>query len=127
MTLHFDCVFYYVSDLERAVAFYENVLGLNLKSKDLVARFDVDGVLLELVSTKDAGRYSGRGNARLCLRVDNMNAGRNDLMRLGVMTSEPVDEGSGLLSSFHDLDGNEICLWEEKKTGPQPRASLWAD
>ena len=43
------------------------------------------------------------------------------------MSSEPVDEGPGLLSSIHDLDGNEICLWEEKKTGPQPAASLWAD
>jgi catechol 2,3-dioxygenase-like lactoylglutathione lyase family enzyme len=127
MTLHFDCVFYYVSNLERAAAFYENTLGLKLKSKDLVARFEVDGVLLELVPTKDAERYRGTGNARLCLSVDNMNAGRNDLMRLGVMTSEPVDEGPGLLSSFHDLDGNEICLWEAKKTGPQPRASLWAD
>ena len=29
---------------------------------------------------KDTG---GTGNARLCLRVDNMNAERNDLMTLG--------------------------------------------
>jgi predicted enzyme related to lactoylglutathione lyase len=127
MTLHFDCVFYYVSDLERAVVFYENTLGLKLESKDLVARFDVDGVCLELVPTKHAERYRGTGNARLCLRIDNMNAERNDLMRLGVMSSEPVNEGAGLLSSIQDLDGNEICLWEEKKTGPQPSASLWAD
>jgi catechol 2,3-dioxygenase-like lactoylglutathione lyase family enzyme len=127
MTLNFDCVFYYVSDLERAVAFYENVLGLKLQSKDAVARFDVDGVLLELVPTKHAERYGGKGNARLCLRVDNMQAARNDLLKLGVMSSEALDEGPGLLSSIHDLDGNEICLWEEKKTGSQPPASLWAD
>ena len=127
MTLQFDCVFYYVSDLERAVGFYENTLGLKLKSKDLVARFDVDGLLLELIPTRPAERFTGDGNARLCLRVDNMNAARHDLMLLGVMTSEPVDEGPGFLSSIHDLDGNEICLWEEKKTGPQPSASLWAD
>ena len=127
MTLKFDCVFYYVSDLDRAVGFYENILGLKLTSKDLVARFDVDGVLLELVPTKLAERYGGTGNARLCLHVDNMNAERNDLIRFGVTSSEPVDEGAGLLSSIHDLDGNEICLWEEKKTGSQPPASLWAD
>ncbi len=127
MTLQFDSVFYYVSELERAVAFYENVLGLKLQSKDVVARFDVDGVLLELVPTKHAERCGGTGNARLCLHVDNMNAARHDLMLLGVMSSEPVDEGPGLLSYVHDLDGNEICLWEEKKTGPQQSASLWAD
>jgi catechol 2,3-dioxygenase-like lactoylglutathione lyase family enzyme len=118
MTLKFDCVFYYVSDLERAVVFYQNVLGLKLQSKDVVARFDVDGVLLELVPTKHAGKYGNSGNARLCLGVNNMKAERNDLMRFGVMSSEPVDEGSGLLSSIHDLDGNEICLWEEKKASP---------
>jgi catechol 2,3-dioxygenase-like lactoylglutathione lyase family enzyme len=127
MTLKFDCVFYHVSDLERAVVFYTNVLGLKLASNDRVARFDVDGVRLELVPTKHADRYGGTGNARLCLRVENMNAERNDLMRFGVMSSEPVDEGPGLLSTIHDLDGNEICLWEEKKTGSQPSASLWAD
>jgi len=127
MTLHFDCVFYYVSDLERAVAFYQGVLGFRLLSRELVARFDVNGVLLELVPTKDPQKYQGKGNARVCLRVDNMNAERNDLMRLGVMSSDPVDEGPGLLSSIHDLDGNEICLWAYKKTGPQQAASFWAD
>ena len=127
MTFQFDSVFYYVSDLERAVSFYNNILGLKLKSQGPVASFDVDGFLLELVPTKHAERYTGAGNARLCLRVDNMNAARHDLMLLGVMSSEPVDEGPGLLTSIHDLDGNEICLWEEKKTGPQPSASLWAD
>lgn len=127
MTLQFDSVFYYVSDLERAVGFYKDVLGLKLQSKDVVARFDVDGVRLELVPTKHAERYGGTGNARLCLRVDNMNAGRNDLMKLGVISSDPADEGPGLLASIHDPDGNEICLWEKKKTGPQKPASLWAD
>ena len=127
MPLKFDSVFYYVSDLDRAVVFYQNVLGLHLASKDRVARFDVDGVRLELVPTKHAERYGGTGNARLCLRVDNMNAERNDLMRFGVMSSDPVDEGPGLLSTIHDLDGNEICLWEETTTGPQPPASLGAD
>jgi catechol 2,3-dioxygenase-like lactoylglutathione lyase family enzyme len=127
MTLKFDCVFYYVSDLERAVGFYQNVLGLKLASTDLVGRFDMDGVLLELVPTKYPEKHGGTGNARLCLRVDNLAAERNDLMRLGVMSSEPVDEGPGLLSVIHDLDGNEICLWQEKVPGRRQGSSLWAD
>jgi hypothetical protein len=30
----FDCVFYYVSDLDRAIAFYTNALGFRLSSRD---------------------------------------------------------------------------------------------
>lgn len=44
MKLKFDCVFYYVSDLERSIRFYTDVLGFKLSSRDFVARFFVDGV-----------------------------------------------------------------------------------
>jgi catechol 2,3-dioxygenase-like lactoylglutathione lyase family enzyme len=123
MTFNFDCVFYYVSDLERAVSFYRDVLGLRLVSRDVVARFDIDGVMLELVPTQRSDQY-GNANARLCLRVDHLNAARNDLLRLGVVSSEPSDKGHGLLASLHDLDGNEIWLWQYKRTAPGG-ASMW--
>jgi catechol 2,3-dioxygenase-like lactoylglutathione lyase family enzyme len=95
MILNFDCLFYYVSDLERSTAFYRDRLGFKLVSKDLVARFDVGGVRLELVPTSQSERYGGKGNGRLCLRVDHMQAARNDLLRVGVLSTEPVDEGPG--------------------------------
>ena len=44
---HFDCVFHYVSDMEAAIRFYRDVLGLALTSRDVVARFDIEGVLFE--------------------------------------------------------------------------------
>ena len=47
----FDCIFYYVRDLDRAIAFYATVLGFRLSSRDAVARFNVDGVRFELVPT----------------------------------------------------------------------------
>ena len=68
----FDCVFYYVSDMERAVSFYSDVLDLRLSSKDVVARFDIDGVLFELVPSRDTRKLRGDGNARLCLKVDDI-------------------------------------------------------
>ena len=49
MDLHFDCFYYHVSDMERAVSFYRDILGLQLASRDQVARFEIDGVLFELV------------------------------------------------------------------------------
>lgn len=125
MTLNFDCIFYYVSDLERSVAFYQEVLGFKLVSKDSVARFDVDGVRIELVPTAHRDRYGGHGNARLCLRVDHLNAARNDLLKLGVTSTEPVGEGPGLLATIHDLDGNEICLWQQKQVPRGQASSMW--
>jgi len=36
MKFHFDCIFYYVSDLERSIRFYQDVLGFKLVSLDAV-------------------------------------------------------------------------------------------
>ena len=48
MKAKFDCVFYYVSDVERSVRFYRDVLGVEVSSRDFVARFHLDGVLFEM-------------------------------------------------------------------------------
>lgn len=112
MSFHFDAVFYYVSDLERAINFYQNVLGFTLTSRDAVARFDVDGVLFEVVPSDDPAKLSGQGNARLCLRTYNLDEAIQDLERKGVDATEPLVKSGGRLALFRDPDGNEICLWE---------------
>jgi catechol 2,3-dioxygenase-like lactoylglutathione lyase family enzyme len=111
---NFDCVFYYVSDMERAISFYVDVLGLPLVSRDPIARFDIDGVLFELVPTPHLVEPLGGGNARLCLRVDNIHNALTELRTKGIHTSQVQDKGKGLLASFEDPDGNELCLWQEK-------------
>jgi len=111
MTFHFDCLFYYVSDLDRAIRFYSEVLRFQLLSRDAVARFDVDGVLFELVPSS-APAFTGKGNARLCLRVDNLAEAQRDLQANGVCVDTVEDKGAGLLAAFHDPDGNEVCLWQ---------------
>lgn len=116
MRFKFDCVFYYVADLERAARFYTDVLGLKLLSQDDVARFDIDGVLFELVPTTDRSKLLGGGNARLCLCVDDMDKALEELKTKGVLTSRAQAKGTGVLASFQDLDGNEICLWEYRRT-----------
>ena len=72
MHFRFDAVFYYVSDFERAIRFYSDVLGFKLNSRDAVARFDLNGILFEIVPARDKSKFSGQGNARLCLEVDAM-------------------------------------------------------
>ena len=45
-------------------------------------------------------------------------AGRNveealqELKSKGVPTGQAQDKGTGVLGSFEDPDGNEICLWQ---------------
>lgn len=112
MKFHFDCVFYYVSDLERSIRFYRNVLGFKLVSRDVVARFDIDGVLFEVVPAPDQSVLRQAGNARLCLRVDSVEEALTELRAKGVHTGKAESRGTGKLGSFEDPDGNEICLWE---------------
>jgi len=64
MKCHFDCVFYYVTDMNRAISFYSDILGLKLTSRDIVARFDIDGVLFEIVPALNHNKLQGNGNAR---------------------------------------------------------------
>ncbi len=114
MRFRFDCVFYYVTDIDRAVSFYADILGLNLVSRDVVARFDIDGVLFEVVPTASTTELQGSGNARLCLQVDNIHQALRELQAKGVRTSQVQDEDTGMLASFEDPDGNEIYLWQKK-------------
>jgi catechol 2,3-dioxygenase-like lactoylglutathione lyase family enzyme len=112
MDLHFDCVFYYVRDLDAAVSFYRDVLGLTLLSRDVVARFDIDGVLFELVPCDDEAQLTGKGNARLTFRVEDIERTASELGDRGVEVGEIQRTQNGWLASFRDPDGNELDLWQ---------------
>jgi catechol 2,3-dioxygenase-like lactoylglutathione lyase family enzyme len=112
MKFNFDAVFYYISDLDRAIKFYTDVLGLKLQSRDYVARFLIGSVLFELVPTIDLCRLQGDGNARLCLQVDEIQSAISELRAKGVPTADAEPKENGVLTSFFDPDGNEICIWQ---------------
>ncbi len=109
---NFDCVFYYVSDMERAIRFYRDVLEFKLVSRDVVTRFDVDGVLFELVPAPGGSALEGAGNARLCLRVDDVERALKALQAKGARTGRAQRKATGVLGTVEDPDGNEICLWQ---------------
>jgi catechol 2,3-dioxygenase-like lactoylglutathione lyase family enzyme len=112
LKLSFDAVFYYVTDMDASIAFYRDTLGLPLVSHDYVARFDVDGVLIELVRRPPGSLVPGSGNARLCFSVSNLQETLEQMHACGIVTSDIKDRKGGKLASFRDPDGNELCLWE---------------
>jgi len=116
LKLCFDSVFYYVSDMEASIAFYRDTLGLQLVSRDYVARFDLDGVLVELVPLPPGSVVPGSGNARLCFSVANLQETLEQLHARGIGTSKLKNKRGGKLAFFRDPDGNELGLWEGAKT-----------
>lgn len=116
LKLSFDAVFYYTNDMPKAIAFYRDILGFPLVSRDYVARFDIDGVLFELVPAPTGASVSGSGNARLSLGVKDIHEAVRELQGRGVATTPVKDEPGGLLSYFKDPDGNELCLWQNAST-----------
>jgi catechol 2,3-dioxygenase-like lactoylglutathione lyase family enzyme len=79
MKLRFDAIYYRVSDLDRAICFYRDVLGLQLVRRDVVACFELDGVTVELVPDETVPDPRAGGNARLCFRVEDIRAARAEL------------------------------------------------
>ncbi|MGA9645355.1 MAG: VOC family protein [Terriglobales bacterium] len=115
LKLSFDSVFCYVTDMEASIAFYRDVLGLPLASHDYVARFDLDGVLIELVPAPPGAVVAGKGNARLCFCVADLKETLEQLHARGLKTSEIEHKKGGGLAFFCDPDGNELCLWQYDK------------
>ena len=112
LKLSFDAVFYYVTDMDTSIAFYRDTLGLPLVSHDYVARFDLDGVLIELVRRPPGSVVPGSGNARLCFSVANLPKTLEQMHARGIPISEIQDKKGGKLAFFRDPDGNELCFWE---------------
>lgn len=98
--------------MEKMVSFYADVLGLKLTSRDIVARFDIDGVLFELVPSRGKEKARGGGNARLCLKVDDITQAVQYLETRGARAGEVQEVENGKLASFEDPEGNEIYLWQ---------------
>jgi len=115
LKLSFDAVFYYVTDMEASVAFYRDTLGLPMLSEDFVARFDLDGVLIELVPLPPGSVVPGNSNARLCFSVTDLDATVEQLHNRGITTSDIKNKKGGRLAFFRDPDGNELSLWEYAK------------
>jgi catechol 2,3-dioxygenase-like lactoylglutathione lyase family enzyme len=102
-------VFYRVRDMDSAVAFYSQVLGLPLKFRDgdNWAAFDVAGVTLAL----EGGEGSG---ATASLRVKGLDDLVASLRARGATVSDPRDAAHERRAELTDPAGNTLVLYEPR-------------
>ena len=98
-----------VSDLKRAAAFYENVLGLKkIGEWPTYVEFDVGGVQFG---------FKPGGKLEIFLLVDDVDKAYRELKEKGVkFITEPKDKHWGARAAmFIDPDGNEFTIETFKK------------
>ena len=109
-----DLVFYWVTDLDRAVTFYRDVLGLSLSRQDADnwAEFDAGGRRFALHAAVE-GQPVSPGGATAVFSVDDLDSAKAELSARGVRFSHEGDvAGYARFASFADPDGNSVQLIE---------------
>ncbi len=111
---HVAFVMYPVTDMPRAVAFYNQDLGLpkaGLESEFWV-EFDVAGSTFGVGNFEQVGTP---GSAQsLALEIADLPAFRQRLLDRGLEVSEPHDLTNCWISVIHDPDGNQVWLHQSK-------------
>lgn len=107
-----DHVYYWTRDLDRALTFYTEVVGLPLahRAGGEWAELDAGPVRMALHRTDDELPGSGT----VVLRVDDLEASRWTLEQRGAVFEEHVGEVEGYarFATFRDPDGNPVQLIE---------------
>lgn len=114
-----DHVYYWTRDMDRAVAFYTEVLGLALvyRSGSEWAEVEATPIRLALHLATDQ-RLAASGT--VVFRVRDLDETRRALERRGVAFDEHVGEveGRARFATFRDPDGNPIQAIEYRSAAP---------
>ena len=108
-----DLVYLFVSDMDRAIAFYRDTLELELlySTGDEWAQFRAGALQLGLHGT---GSTPGRPGGTIAFTVSDLDASKATLVARGVQLGhEGGGEGRGpRFVEFADPDGNVLALFE---------------
>lgn len=113
-------VYYYVENMERAVAFYTGVLGMKVLFTDpWWTSLEIGGSMVGLHGTggqpvpevpRDA--HGARAGGTLTLRSDDIDADLKALESANVKILGTLDEEWGRLVAFEDSEGNVLKLMQ---------------
>jgi predicted enzyme related to lactoylglutathione lyase len=111
-TTHIAFVMYPVTDMPRAVAFYEETLGLKKDglASDFWVEFDVAGTTFGIGNFEQVGT-PGTGQS-LALEVKDLDAFVGRLRERGVDVTDPHDLTICRICAVRDPDGNQVWLHE---------------
>ncbi|MGH9919045.1 MAG: VOC family protein [Nitrososphaerales archaeon] len=108
-----------VTDIKRAIHFYVDVLGLELKANygDQYAQVASPGVTIGLhPAPKEDSRHEP-GGVSIGFGVEGLTAGMAELKARGVVFSRVVEDRPTKLAFFTDPDGNPLYLSETARRG----------
>jgi catechol 2,3-dioxygenase-like lactoylglutathione lyase family enzyme len=115
-----DYVYYWTAEMDRAVAFYRDVIGLTLVRQDgsQWAEFATEPVRFALHGATE-GHPVRSGGAAVMFRVDDLDRARRTLQEKGVEFDEHSGEVEGFVrfATFRDPDGNRVELIEHIERG----------
>lgn len=105
----------FVHDIERAIVFYRDVLGLPLRSQGSFGAEFLDGETrlgvhpaIHDEAKALVGRHTG-----LTFQVEHLLHCCGDLHARGVrFVNEPTQQSWGIMAMIADPDGNVLALWE---------------
>ena len=109
-----------VTDMKRAIQFYVEVLGLELKANygGQYAQVACPGVTIGLHPRTEGGSPSGESESvSVGFGVDSLTAAIADLKAKGVTFSRVVEDRPTKLAFFTDPDGNPLYLSETAGRG----------
>ena len=101
----------FVGDMDQAVAFYRDTLGLTLKwASPFWSEFETGDTSLALHPASDE---NPAGNVQLGLRVDDLDAFIGDAEAKGIAITSPPREVHGTrVARFRDCEGAEVSVSE---------------
>jgi len=107
---------YPVTDLPRAIAFYQDVLGLPKAGREspVWVEFDIAGTAFGVGTFEQLG-VPGQAHA-LALEIADLPAFRTQLDARGVASTPPFETPVCFISTITDPDGNKIHLHQAKAT-----------
>ena len=109
----FSSAYYVVKDMDKAVGFYQDILGLNIKFRDgdRWTQFDVNGVAVALADPSE-GTVPPGGGGTVVLEVDDLGEMRAKLTQNGVQVNDIVDMGGhGHYFTATDPAGNIVQIF----------------
>lgn len=119
--LKIDCVMFYVSNLEKATKFYENVLGLKRVWTDR-EREMIGFIFPESDSEIVIHRDPSLPNPCFSFNVTNVEEFCNEYQKKGyTIVQKPFDVRCGKFAVLADPDGNELPIIDLTKFGNKPR------